>query len=177
MAYVYGHYKVDTGELFYIGKGTGKRAWSKKKRNRYWYDVVANHEYEVRIIEDDLTEEQAFSREKELIAEAGLDNLVNMAEGGEGCTRADALRSQNVPEQKRILSEKSKALWSSPEFKKKRALAFARAIAEGKFKNTYKNWGQKRVDYQKRIKEDPEYRAKYIESVKRGWETRRRNKQ
>jgi DNA polymerase III gamma/tau subunit len=84
MYYVYGHYKKDTGELFYIGKGTKKRAWLKRRKNPHWSNVVNKHGLEVRILEDFLTEEQAFQREKELIEEIGLENLTNLTEGGQG---------------------------------------------------------------------------------------------
>ena len=60
MAYVYGHYKKDTGELFYIGKGSGKRAWRPDKRNRHWQYVVNKHGYVVKILEDNLTDEEAY---------------------------------------------------------------------------------------------------------------------
>jgi hypothetical protein len=86
MAYVYGHYKADTGELFYIGKGTGKRAWVLDGRNPYWNNVVNKHGVEIKILYNDLTEEEAFNKEKELIQEIGLDNLTNILEGGQGIT-------------------------------------------------------------------------------------------
>ena len=82
MAYVYGHYKADTGELFYIGKGTGSRAWCKDSRNPYWKNIVKKHGLEVRILEDNLTDAEALDKEKQLIEEIGLDNLANLTEGG-----------------------------------------------------------------------------------------------
>jgi hypothetical protein len=85
-AYVYGHYKADTGELFYIGKGTGKRAWHKSNRNVYWYNVVNKYGYTVKILHEGLSEEDAYSMERKLILEVGLENLTNMTEGGYGLT-------------------------------------------------------------------------------------------
>ncbi len=86
MAYVYGHYKADTGDLFYIGKGTGDRAWSNRKRNKHWRHTVNKHGYVVKILEDNLTEELAYVKEKQLIEEVGLENLTNMTDGGRGGT-------------------------------------------------------------------------------------------
>ncbi len=31
--YVYLHKATETGEVFYVGKGSGRRAWETKKRN------------------------------------------------------------------------------------------------------------------------------------------------
>tara|TARA_R110002126_G_scaffold172712_1_gene321496 strand:- start:1155 stop:1646 length:492 start_codon:yes stop_codon:yes gene_type:complete len=45
--YVYGHYTKDSGELFYIGVGTGHRL-NHKGRNRYWKNIVAKHGYEAK---------------------------------------------------------------------------------------------------------------------------------
>lgn len=84
MAYVYGHYRADTGKLFYVGKGIGDRAWSKRKRNRYWHNTVNKYGYTVKILEDNLTDELAYAKEKQLIEEVGLQNLTNMTAGGEG---------------------------------------------------------------------------------------------
>lgn len=75
--YVYFHLDKD-GNIFYVGKGTGKRAWS-KDRHEVWNKYVdqrLNGEYEVKIHKDGLTEEQAESLEDELIAEHG-EKLVN----------------------------------------------------------------------------------------------------
>jgi hypothetical protein len=75
--YLYGHYAMD-GALFYIGKGTGKRGWS-KNRHPLWQRYVDNHlggKYSVRIIVDGLSSEDAEELETGLIAEYGM-TLVN----------------------------------------------------------------------------------------------------
>ena len=119
MAYVYGHYKADTGELFYIGKGTGRRAWEKSDRNPYWRHTEAKHGFQVRILEDNLTEEEALDKEKQLIAEVGLDNLTNIRPGGDGYTSEESRRLQlrlwKDPEHKKKLSEGMKRRWANPE--------------------------------------------------------------
>lgn len=65
--YVYGHIFKDTGELFYIGKGKNKRAWS-KKRSQKWLQITQNRDIEVVLILKSLTESEAFSIEKILIS-------------------------------------------------------------------------------------------------------------
>ncbi len=75
--YVYGHYDLN-GSLFYVGKGIGKRAWS-KERHPLWGRYVGCHlsgKYEVRIIADSMTTEEAEELEGELIAKYS-DHLVN----------------------------------------------------------------------------------------------------
>ena len=62
--YVYAHRKATTGEIFYIGKGTGRRAWGTIDRNPFWQAVARKHGFTIEIIEDQLQEgqwEKAFS--------------------------------------------------------------------------------------------------------------------
>jgi len=92
MAYVYRHIRTDKNEPFYIGIGTDKRyyrAYSSRKRNPIWNNIVNNSSYEVEIFMDDLTWEEACEKEKELISLYGRKNtntgiLANMTDGGEG---------------------------------------------------------------------------------------------
>jgi len=163
MAYVYGHYTADTDELFYIGKGTGHRAYQKTNRNIHWERKVEKHGYVVKILEDGLTDEEAFSREINLINEIGLDRLVNMDEGGKGWNSARA-------------SEISKAAWQDEEMKKRHRESTSKAwTPERKEKwlakmNEY--WAnpenRKRVgeSVRKRL-EEPELKQKRIEHNRR----------
>ena len=83
--YVYVHRRNDNNEIFYVGKGVGKRAWIKNREyNEHWTRVVNKHGYSVEIVQLFDTETEAYEFERSLIAEIGLDNLVNICEGGEG---------------------------------------------------------------------------------------------
>ena len=85
--YTYVHTRNDTGEVFYIGKGKGSRAFA-KGRNPHWNNIVNKHGYTVHIVAYWETEELAFAHEKELITEfraLGVE-LANMTDGGEGST-------------------------------------------------------------------------------------------
>ena len=154
--YVYGHYTKDTDEIFYIGKGTGKRAWVKYGRSIYWKNKVNKDGLVVKILEENLTDERAYTRERELIAEVGIENLVNFLEGGYGMTSADALR-----------------LWQDPEFRKKMEKVYQ--DPEWRRKNAEKNkrlaqdpeWRRKNAEAAKRRSQDPEYRRKQSEALKR----------
>ena len=84
--YTYAHAKPD-GTIFYIGKGIGRRAYS-KNRNNYWKRIVAKYGYEVQILAHWDTEKEALNHEVLLIAcmkDMGIE-LCNLTEGGEGAT-------------------------------------------------------------------------------------------
>ena len=83
MFYVYLH-KKPNGQIFYVGKGKGYRATQKSKRNAYWKRVVNKYGYNITIFKDNMTEQEAFNLEIELIEAIGLKNLTNSTAGGEG---------------------------------------------------------------------------------------------
>lgn len=78
--YVYAHLGPD-GTPFYIGKGSGSRAWS-TDRDAHWHHFIRTRcggTYEVAIVADNLSEEDALELEESLIARHGatLTNWVN----------------------------------------------------------------------------------------------------
>lgn len=87
--YVYVHRKGTTNEVFYVGKGIGKRAYSKTSRSKYWHNIVNKYGYKVEIICSGLQEWYAFELETELInlhgrVSDGSGPLINFTDGGEG---------------------------------------------------------------------------------------------
>lgn len=93
MAYVYRHIRLDKNEPFYIGIGTDNkysRAYSKDSRNKIWQKIIDKTKYEVEILLDDLSIEDAFAKEIEFIDlyKRKCDNgiLANLSKGGEGGT-------------------------------------------------------------------------------------------
>jgi hypothetical protein len=82
----YAHYTPE-GRIFYIGKGSEKRAHSKAGRNNYWQNVVKKYgNPDVQILANWDTEEEAFSHEVLLIKcfkDLG-HKLCNLSDGGEG---------------------------------------------------------------------------------------------
>lgn len=89
MYYVYLHIKETDGMPFYIGKGKDKRAYDLRYRNDWWYNIVNKHGFDVIILENDLTEEEAFLSEIYWIdrigrRDLGNGTLVNLTDGGEG---------------------------------------------------------------------------------------------
>lgn len=84
-AYVYVHIKGSDGTVFYVGKGTKRRAWDRRKRNPWWRSIVAKHGLEVAIVKDGMSESCAFSLERALIR-AYAGTLCNLTDGGEGAS-------------------------------------------------------------------------------------------
>jgi hypothetical protein len=92
MAYVYRHIRLDKNEPFYIGIGsdmTNKRANERARRSELWKKIVAKSEYEIEILFDNITFEEAKSKEIEFIKLYGridLKNgtLANLTDGGDG---------------------------------------------------------------------------------------------
>jgi hypothetical protein len=66
--YVYEWYFVDSGKVFYVGKGKGRRYRERKDRNDKFIKYVNKFDCNVRKRYENLTEEQAFQKEIELIA-------------------------------------------------------------------------------------------------------------
>lgn len=83
--YVYRHVRLDTNQVFYIGKGCGKRAFNKSNRNQYWKNIVNKTDYTIKIMLDNLTHEQALLKEIELISlYRKCSQLANLTDGGDG---------------------------------------------------------------------------------------------
>jgi hypothetical protein len=92
MAYLYRHIRLDKNEPFYIGIGsdeTYKRANWKFRNNKLWNSVINKTNYEVEIMIDNLTWNDACEKEKEFILLYGRKDLktgilVNLTSGGDG---------------------------------------------------------------------------------------------
>lgn len=65
--YVYYHINPTTKGIFYVGKGSGSRAWS-NGRNKLWSDYILELDnYDVKIVCANISEEEALAIEKVLI--------------------------------------------------------------------------------------------------------------
>lgn len=113
--YVYVHRTVDTGRVFYVGKGKNARAWSKRSRNQHWLNTVNKHGgFIVEIVLDQLEEEQAFSLEVELISQYNPQELVNKTLGGVSTT---GYRHSNATRQQLSVTAKQRQI-THPEYYK-----------------------------------------------------------
>ena len=156
MAVLYIHKRIADQSVFYVGIGKSqKRAYSTKVRNQHWH-AVANKGYEVEILFENLTWEEAKQKEVELIQQygrhdLGLGSLVNMTDGGDGL----GIVSKDV-------RSKMSASWKphSEEINQKRLEALRKAVAgksrsdETKAKISKGNKGKVRSeDYLKKLSE------------------------
>jgi len=84
---VYEHIRLDTNAIFYVGKGSHRRAYSKHRRNKHWNSVVVKSGgYTVKLVADNIEEELSFLVEMERIDQLkriGV-KLSNKTDGGEG---------------------------------------------------------------------------------------------
>ena len=113
--YVYEWFIVDTGEVFYVGKGKGNRYKKTTKRNKFFTNMYTTHRCDVRIVFNNLTEDEAFQKEKERIAyyrENTNFRLTNVTDGGEG------ISGWNPPQEFRDKQSKiHKAQWQNAEYR------------------------------------------------------------
>jgi len=86
MLVTYAHRRLDTNKVFYIGKGSLRRAYEQRGHNKYWNAVVEKHGYEVTVLAKWETDLEAFNHEKFLIeCFKGMGHpLTNATNGGEG---------------------------------------------------------------------------------------------
>ncbi len=84
--YVYEWYNLDTDEVFYVGKGCHKRYLQVKDRNKKFLNYYENNNVDVRIVFKNLSEEEAFKKEKELTDyyKKLHQCTCNLAEAGKG---------------------------------------------------------------------------------------------
>lgn len=120
MFYVYLHLTEDTNEVFYVGKGKGNRAYKLSGRNKFWHNIVNKHGFTVKIVEENLTEEQSILLEQKLINEYGRRNLgtgklVNLTDGGEGVSG-----KVYTDEERELMSSRAKVYYELPENREKR---------------------------------------------------------
>lgn len=87
--YVYAWFRLDKNVVFYIGKGSGNRYKDMSMRNKYFLNVVnkvGKENIKIDILVDNLSEEEAFEKEKYYISyyrKLGHP-LTNISDGGEG---------------------------------------------------------------------------------------------
>ena len=147
--YVYVWIITDTGEVFYIGKGSGNRYKTKKRENRFFTYIVETHDCEpIKIIEG-LTEREAYDAEIETIKyyrENTDFRITNVTDGGDAPPRHCGENSPTKrPEVKEKISKSHKKLWQDEDYRdevKKSMKDFYKTDAgkEVARKRTLANW-------------------------------------
>ena len=169
--YVYAHYRLDTMEPFYIGKGREGRA-NKLNRNSLHDNISKKHGHAVVILYDNLTEEEAFFYEREVIEDLVYEEgyeiycnnievtkqysyLTNFTFGGEGQTGFK--QSKETIEKISIAIKKRN---ESPEARKKQSEAIKKYYENEKEREKISIGVKKHY-------ESPEARKKQSEAVKK----------
>ena len=100
MSFVYRHIRLDKNVPFYIGKANrNDRPYHKTARNKRWQEIVNTTDYEVEIILEDLTSEEALAKEREFI-----NIYKSESEGGTLCNHNGKLSEET----KNKISQKNK---------------------------------------------------------------------
>jgi len=99
MFYVYEYYIIDTLEVFYVGKGTGRRFKDLHNRSNYFLSVYNKYNCAVKIIKDNLSNEEACALEKERIKELRNINQArcNFTDGGTGFSTGELNPTKQKP--------------------------------------------------------------------------------
>jgi len=144
--YVYAHYTPDSIFPFYIGKGQGKRAYTKASRNILWKRTVQKYGYRIKIMYDQLSESLALLLETELILKYGRKDigcgpLVNLTNGGEGESGREFSKThcQNISKAKRNKPSIRKGTVLTEEIKVKIRAARKKQIITSKHKEQIRN--------------------------------------
>jgi hypothetical protein len=128
--YVYEYVRED-GTPYYIGKGTGNRAWAKHERAN-GIDMLPPDISRIRIIKENLTSSEATDLEMQLIGYYGRKDiqsgiLRNMTDGGDGAPGRIYSHSESTKEKisaalkgrpKKPFSDKHKARMSESALKR-----------------------------------------------------------
>ena len=141
--YIYRHIRLDINTPFYIGKGFGRQAFVKTGRNEYWNRIVNKYNYKIEIIIDNLTENEAWDKEKLFIKLYKTFNLceANITLGGEGAsglsvsidTRnklSKALKGKNVGKIHSIESCKNMSIGSQNQVPSNKGTKYSSEIKE-----------------------------------------------
>jgi hypothetical protein len=161
--YVYLHRKATTGEVFYVGKGSGRRAWTRKSRNVYWHRVAKKNGVLVEILRDGLQEWAALELEIDYIAlygrkSTGYGPLINLTDGGDNPPHTPESIAASVEKRRKnpALQEKLRArlaeMHKDPEWLEKLRVKTAERSKKESWQNNV------RVALKKRT-QDPSWRA------------------
>ena len=178
--YVYAHYRLDTMEPFYIGKGKGNRK-DTLNRNPIHDNISKKHGHAVVVLFDNLTEEESFFYEREVIEylvfnegyEIPCKNcgeftkefsyLTNFTFGGEGVAGSNRFED---PEERQKISEMQKNVWKNPERRKIQKEKIS-VIQKKAWKNPERRKIQKEISSitQNKRWQDPKERKKQSEKI------------
>jgi len=148
--YVYEWYNVDSGEVFYVGKGTGtryKQVSDGASRNNYFKNYHKKHDCDVRLVAEKLSNKNALIQEAERILfyrKIGQCKT-NLTDGGENPPALSGEKNgmfgkTHSKETRDIMSRKHKA---GGKFKGNKNPQFGVSPKDRMDKKTYAEWRKK----------------------------------
>lgn len=179
--YVYAWYYVNSGDIFYIGKGSGNRYRVSKRENNDFNEIVKRCECESGILVDNLTDEEALEYERiaiDLAREKGY-SLVNKFEGG---SQPPNCAGRKVSAETKLkMSESMKSFYNKhPERKEEASKRFKEFLNTDKGKEFRKksNEAKKSDEFRRKQSErcraannTPEYLTRHSQIIKKMWES------
>lgn len=113
---LYIHTRKSDGGIFYVGIGDKFRPNSKRGRNKYWKNITNKHGFEVKVLVNNLTWDEACKLEIKMIAFYGrmipskennnygcLCNLTDGGDGSKGCNPTKKTRKKLSVKRKQII--------------------------------------------------------------------------
>lgn len=162
--YVYAWYIKSSNEIFHIGKGKGNRCYDiKNHRNQFFINTYNKYkdDCDVKILYNNLTEEEAFNKEKELITyyKSIGQCKTNLHEGGCGGNtgnyevvgqKVSAYRKSHGCSAAQLtvlkeMNEKVRGTHQSKEHKQKESISAKKA-----WEDRNAEWNQKRLQHLKK---------------------------
>lgn len=160
----------ESKEVFYVGKGKGNRYKTIRNRNKFFKDIYNSHECDVKIVAENLTEQEALDNEVQLIKwyrENTDYRLTNQTNGGDGIS--GYVMSNDI---KRKISCSSKQMWQNENFRHK--MIEIRRNPNGKYQS--KEF-KKKISILVSGSNNPNYKNYWSEEQKRNLSiVRKRNK-
>jgi hypothetical protein len=105
--YLFFHINPIKQEIFYVGIGRLNRPYSSTGRNKWWHNIVNKYGYDVIIIHENLTWDEACELEIKYIsqigrANKGLGTLINLTDGDQGFRGNHSLQTKEKMKQNAI---------------------------------------------------------------------------
>jgi hypothetical protein len=161
---VYLHYRLDTGECFYIGKGTEKRARAKDCRNPIWNRIVHKANRNVVIAQYFEKEAEALAYEVDLISK--FKPTANITAGGEGVSGYKHSEEFRQKCRENTLRLRANSEWNDKNIKAMR-LAVAKPESKAKISKARKEFFLDKKNRQHMSTKQKEFIANNPEANKR----------